>query len=124
MFARNQLWKAIQEETSRRSSKSYSDEDVLLPSTTTGTGSFTNRRKNVRFSETCRVILIPCLAEYRSLGLHLDMWWQEKDYRIFKSSAAQEISNLFFSFGGDVKSITKSLYQPDSDKLSLMGPEL
>lgn len=77
--------------------------------------------KQVRFSETCRVVLIPCLKEYRSLGLHLDMWWQEKDYRSFKISATQEISNFLSLFGGDVKAITRSLYQPDSAKMSLIG---
>lgn len=82
-----------------------------------------NECKKVRFNETCRVVLIPCLKEYRSLGLHLDMWWQEKDYRSFKLSATQEISNFLSSFGGDVKSITRYLYQPDSVKMSLIGME-
>ena len=94
-------------------------------STTTTTRATTStlkkENKQVRFSETCRVVLIPCLKEYRSLGLHLDMWWEEKDYRSFKISATQEITNFLSSFGGDVKSITRYLYQPDSVKMSLIG---
>jgi hypothetical protein len=53
----------------------------------------------------------------------MDMWWDEKDYRSFKLSARQEVSNFISSFGGDVKSIMKQLYQPDYAKIGLIGVE-
>lgn len=134
MFARNQIWRAVQ--------RGNSDDNLSLVendcdySSSTSSSPFRPRRissssdistikstKQVRFSETCRVVLIPCLKEYRSLGLHIDMWWDEKDYRSFKVSARQEVSNFISSFGGDVKMIMKQLYQPDTAKLGLIGSE-
>jgi hypothetical protein len=149
MFAKNQIWRVTHrvnscdnlslslvenegEDSERdgdgdtfllrpRRTKSSSD----LPVTKTNISKrTTTNTKQVRFSENCRVVLIPCLKEYRSLGLHLDMWWEPKDYRLFKLSASQEVSNFLNSFGGDVKSIMRQLYQPDSAKVGLMGTEL
>lgn len=127
MFARNQIWRAVQ--------RGASDENISLVDNTDGSSrrtlsssheekqSAVKSSKQVRFSETCRVVLIPCLKEYRSLGLHLEMWWEEKDYRSFKLSARQEVSNFISSFGGDVKSIMRQLYQPDYAKIGLIGLE-
>lgn len=40
----------------------------------------------VRFSEVCRVVLIPTKEEYKALGLHLDLWWQKKHFYTFRQA--------------------------------------
>lgn len=71
----------------------------------------TKKQKQVRFSETSRVVLVPCLNEYRSHGLHSHLWWENQDYNQFKSSAKLEISEMLLKYGGEVKDILKYLYQ-------------
>jgi hypothetical protein len=129
MFARNQIWRAVQRGNSSdnlslvENSEDTPPSNSLLPKRISSSELPMKTSKQVRFSDTCRVVLIPSLKEYRSLGLHLDMWWDEKDYRSFKVSARQEVSNFISSFGGDIKSIMKQLYQPDSAKIGLIGLE-
>jgi hypothetical protein len=129
MFARNQIWRAVQRGNSAdnislvENSEDSPEANLLLPKRVSSSDLPMKTSKQVRFSDTCRVVLIPSLKEYRSLGLHLDMWWDEKDYRYFKRSARQEVSNFVSSFGGDIKSIMKQLYQPDSGKIGLIGLE-
>mmetsp|Transcript_4719 Transcript_4719/g.4765 ORF Transcript_4719/g.4765 Transcript_4719/m.4765 type:complete len:193 (+) Transcript_4719:64-642(+) len=67
--------------------------------------------KKVRFSDTSRVILVPCLNEYRSHGLHNELWWENNDYCSFKHSASVEFYEMLSKFEGDVKEVLKRLYQ-------------
>jgi hypothetical protein len=129
MFTRNQIWRAVQRGNSDENislvdnNDEYSSKTFLPRRISSSEMKPVKSSKQVRFSDTCRVVLIPSLKEYRSLGLHMDMWWDEKDYRSFKMSARQEVSNFISSFGGDVKSIMRQLYQPDYAKIGLIGLE-
>lgn len=126
---RNQIWRAVQRGNSDdnlslvENDGDYSPTSFLPKRVSSSDILPVKSSKHVSFSDTCRVVLIPCLKEYRSLGLHLDMWWDEKDYRAFKVSARQEVSKFLTSFGGDVKLIMKQLYQPDTAKIGLISLE-
>ena len=41
-------------------------------------------KKSVRFSDFCRVVLIPQRQEYSAAGLSASMWWSKRDYGVFK----------------------------------------
>lgn len=68
------------------------------------------KSKHVQFSGKARVVLIPCLNEYRSHHLHHELWWKDDDYLQFKHSAKQEISH-FLEMGGDIANMMTQLYQ-------------
>jgi len=42
------------------------------------------KKKLVRFSEICKVILIPTRHEYLSAGIIL--WWSKNDFKFFKQN--------------------------------------
>jgi hypothetical protein len=71
-------------------------------------------KKHVQFSGKTKVVLIPCLNDYRSHQLHQELWWEDDDYLQFKHSAKQEISH-FLEKGGDLKNMLTQLYQSHQD---------
>jgi hypothetical protein len=72
--------------------------------------------KHVQFSTTAKVVLIPCLNEYRAYELDDQLWWKEDDYLQFKLSASSEVSHLI-KLGGDIKNLIRKFYQlePEED---------
>jgi hypothetical protein len=67
------------------------------------------KKKHVQFSPKAKVVLIPCLNEYRSHQMHQELWWKDDDYLQFKLSASKEISHSL-KMGG-IKNILTQLYQ-------------
>ena len=67
-------------------------------------------KKHVQFSPKSKVVLIPCLNEYRSHQLHQELWWKDDDYLQFKVSASQEVSH-FLKMGEDMKNMLSQLSQ-------------
>ena len=83
-----------------------------------------NSAKKVRFEPTCKVILIPCIAEYKSAGLVKTLWFSkghekaagktaridimqyEDMYRISQSTAIK-----FLYHRADLKGAIKSVYR-------------
>ena len=49
----------------------------------------------VNFSTSVKVVLIPCLTEFREAGLSNDVWWDnEVDFGAFKRSACLELQQI------------------------------
>lgn len=79
-------------------------------------------KKRVAFSRAIYVCLIPTLSEYRLADLTAVLWWEEEDYKIFKTEALEEINKylqLNPSFDDKkvkVKNALSALYQPDTEE--------
>jgi hypothetical protein len=67
--------------------------------------------KKISFSDRNRVILIPTIQDYRSSGLHEELWWQPSDLDHFKVEATHELMRVMKDHNLDVKSALSYLYQ-------------
>jgi len=47
--------------------------------------------KKVRFNSTSKMVLIPCVADYRKAGLTNTLWWTTDEYFTFQQAASSEI---------------------------------
>jgi hypothetical protein len=56
--------------------------------------------------------LIPSLQDYRSNGLHQNLWWQPSDLEDFKIDAVRELITVMKDHSLDVKDALSYLYQP------------
>lgn len=59
-----------------------------LPSLNTGLPPLISTQRAVRFSDKCKVILVPARKDYAAAGIQLH--WTEEDYKKFKESASNE----------------------------------
>ena len=69
-------------------------------------------RKKVSFRNTVKVLMIPDRAEYRSIDVIKDMWWEDTDYSAFKKSAIVELKGIMALKNFDAKQAQEALYQP------------
>lgn len=56
-----------------------------------GSNKIKNTKKSVRFSELCKVILIPMRHEYSAAGIYL--WWTKQDFLTFRQGYIAEKRN-------------------------------
>ncbi len=50
--------------------------------------------KRITFHQSVKVILIPTRNEYKAASLLKDLWWDDSDYREFKTSTIKEIKSV------------------------------
>ena len=72
-------------------------------------------RKNVTFSNTVRVCLIPCRKELDVIKHHL--WWSPYDIDFFKLEAYDEMKHYIESNKCSVKDALTKLYQPSKEEV-------
>lgn len=72
-------------------------------------------RKNVRFSNTVRVCLIPCRRELEVIKNRL--WWSPYDVEFFKMDAYEEMKHYIELHKCSVKDGLTNLYQPSKQEL-------
>ena len=75
-------------------------------------------RKNVTFSNTVRVCLIPCRRELDVIKHHL--WWSPYDIEFFKLEAYDEIKHYIETHKCSVKEGLTKLYQPSKEEVCAM----
>ncbi|KAJ1383526.1 hypothetical protein B484DRAFT_411112 [Ochromonadaceae sp. CCMP2298] len=44
--------------------------------------------RSVSFHSFVKVILVPCIAEYREAGMFDTLWWGQADFKMFRQAAA------------------------------------
>jgi hypothetical protein len=97
------------------------DPSTVVRSATTG--NFFNekiiqkRRKQLRFSESVKVVLIPTADEYRKANFAEVLWWAPSSYEEFKRSALEEIKGAMRQHHSDVKGAMNIIYQPRGDDM-------
>ena len=69
--------------------------------------------KKVRFTPVLRLVLIPCVSDYRKAGLIETMWWTHQDFFSFQQSAFSEIRQMAAYDGITHVEARRKLYQPD-----------
>jgi len=77
------------------------------------------KKREVKFSNSVKVILIPKREEYSVAGIDALIWWTDADYNIFKSAAISELRDLMsLDTRIDSKTAQKILYQPPQPKIN------
>lgn len=69
--------------------------------------------KKVRFTPVLRLVLIPCVSDYRKAGLIETMWWTHQDFFSFQQSAFSEIRQMAAYDGITHIEARRKLYQPE-----------
>lgn len=69
--------------------------------------------KKVRFTPVLRLVLIPCVSDYRKAGLIETMWWTQQDFFSFQQSAFSEIRQMAKYDGITHLEARRKLYQPE-----------
>jgi hypothetical protein len=56
------------------------------------------------------VVLIPCREDYKSSGVHEELWWQPLEYLDFKLDATAEVTAVMKRKNVDIKRAIEILY--------------
>ena len=71
--------------------------------------------RKVRFNDATRVVLVPSLREYKTHGVHADVWWEKSDLRSFEMDARLEFVQLVEKCNGDFVVALKMLHRKWSE---------
>jgi len=69
--------------------------------------------KRVRFNSTSKMVLIPCVTDYRKAGLTDTLWWRTDEYFTFQQAARSEIKMMAAYDGITLLEARRKLYQPE-----------
>lgn len=78
---------------STKNEGSACDDGISTKSSTTSSRKSMSS-KRIRFNPQMRLILIPCIREYRNAKILDQLWYSSSDYFTFQNSAHSEIRQL------------------------------
>jgi hypothetical protein len=72
--------------------------------------------KRVSFCELVHICFIPGISEYRDIKTYL--WWTSFDFKVFRSSAIDEIKLFSSYYPGMTSSQAKQILYQDENKVN------
>jgi hypothetical protein len=126
MLTRKQQWRRVKTRKYESFPKSSTRTRTLIERASSPTdrqlgiferdGSYSGReitatKSGLSFSHQVRMILVPSRQDYRSSGLHSDLWWEPAEYLHFKTEAKTEVSTVMHRERVGLKTALNMLYQ-------------
>jgi hypothetical protein len=68
------------------------------------------------------VILVPSRQDFRTHGLHTELWWQPTDYLHFKNEAKEEVTQIMADYHVDTITAMNYLFMSSHQELLDAGP--
>jgi hypothetical protein len=81
--------------------------------------SHTSACRKVSFAPLIRLVLIPCVRDYRKAKLIDTLWWKASDFFAFQQQAHSEIRQTAAYDSSSHRDARRKLYQPSGDELAL-----
>jgi len=81
--------------------------------------SHTSACRKVSFAPLMRLVLIPCVRDYRKAKLIDTLWWKASDFFAFQQQAHSEIRQTAAYDSSSHRDARRKLYQPSGDELAL-----
>ena len=105
---RRSLKKSVSEnDIVSESCKYVSDQELCAKSKTYEPDS---KNRKVRFNGAARVVLVPNLREYKTEGVHTDVWWMKSELSSFKMNAKLEFVELVERCNGQLSAALDILH--------------
>lgn len=79
----------------------------------------TSACRKVSFAPLIRLVLIPCVRDYRKAKLIDTLWWKASDFFAFQQQAHSEIRQTAAYDSSSQRDARRKLYQPSGDELAL-----